>query len=1188
MGIGTLNVAGLANQASLSIPTTIADFGSSQLRNLTGVTAANASTLAGQAFNVAVTDTAANLSANMDSLQTLLTGGQLSSVAVSDGGAININAAQAANDAGVLSALSGAYSVNVSDTQTNILANQTAIGKLLNLNTETATNASSTGTTTVEEFFNPTAQYSRIDTSFDLSGNLIYSLDYTNNAWTFAIGPAYGSVPTGDQNDSNVSNTFIVNNNLAAGMTITGGKGHNTYIIGYNLPLNTTIQGGAGPNLLQVTNSDISQATIKGNQTLEIVSGNVNMTVDQINQLSNFGTVPIICDTPTATISVTDTALNIQNGLQILQSLASHSRLSSVSITDGGFININASQAANYASALNAISNPYSVNKSDTKDNNASITYSSAIGSLKNLNTETSTFSSGAENFTTEQFFNPNAQYSRIDTGVDGPSGNLVYTLDYGTNTWTFTIGPVFDGFISPGDSVSTVSNIFNVSNNLASGTTIKGGSGAAANLLKVTNSDISLAQITGIQTLEVNGYATLTALQLTGSGGFTGLIGDASSNTLKAFGNGTYSLANITSGIFNLDASNTTGTVTLIGGNQAGETLTAGTGVDTITTGNGASTTVNAIAGDTVNVGGNGQTGTADVVNMSGTSAVTSAVNVFGGSNVQIVGSNDGVWVNNHGTNINVTVSGSNDQVGLGAGSTLTFTSGSSNSAFLSSDTVNVNNTGAALTLWGNYDTINANSDTIYLGNGSASDTIIGSNDSIWAYSGGQNISVTIDGSNDQVGLNAGSSVTDGSVSTNNTVYLSNDNIIVKDANSSLTLWGSGDSIDASVGNVTINLANGGVYDTLTGSNDSVWAYSGGQNESIIVDGSNDKFGLNANSSVTINSGSTNTVYMSNDGVKINAANSVLAVWGSSNTITANSDTINLDGSSTQSNIINGNSNSINVAVTGETLYLGNGSTGDTITGNSENIYAYNGGMNISATVQGSNDQIGLNAGSSVTMTDGNNNTADLNKSGETATMNGIGEWVNANGDIVNFDPSSTGTVSGSGNTVNAAAGDTVTIASGSNSNLLEADASGNDSFANKGGAQNYQFGATFGQDTIDNLGGRTGGSAQGEVDFLSGVTKSNLWFQQSGSDLLVELLGTSDQIDIAGWFVGGNAGAEVTAFKTTADTNQLLNSQVQSLVTAMAAYSSNHSSFNVATATTIPTDNSNLNNHLSTAWAH
>ena len=123
-----------------------------------------------------------------------------------------------------------------------------------------------------------------------------------------------------------------------------------------------------------------------------------------------------------------------------------------------------------------------------------------------------------------------------------------------------------------------------------------------------------------------------------------------------------------------------------------------------------------------------------------------------------------------------------------------------------------------------------------------------------------------------------------------------------------------------------------------------------------------------------------------------------------------------------------------------------------------------------------------------------------------------------------------------------------------GNNSTIFVNDGTGD--IINGGGSDHYNFASTFGQDTINN---GTGSTANGSIAFDTGVTDEKLWFKKSGNDLLIDLLGTTDQIKVAGWYTG--AGKQVQAIDAGGLT---LDTQIAQLVTAMATYQTAHSSFN------------------------
>ena len=86
-----------------------------------GAAAATSAIANAQDNYVAVSDTGANISAQLDSLETLAKNGNLSAIAVTSG-SIGASVAQLSNDADAFSAISGSYSLAVSDTGAHVAA----------------------------------------------------------------------------------------------------------------------------------------------------------------------------------------------------------------------------------------------------------------------------------------------------------------------------------------------------------------------------------------------------------------------------------------------------------------------------------------------------------------------------------------------------------------------------------------------------------------------------------------------------------------------------------------------------------------------------------------------------------------------------------------------------------------------------------------------------------------------------------------------------------------------------------------------------------------------------------------------------------------------------------------------------------------------------------------------------------
>ena len=110
-----------------------------------------------------------------------------------------------------------------------------------------------------------------------------------------------------------------------------------------------------------------------------------------------------------------------------------------------------------------------------------------------------------------------------------------------------------------------------------------------------------------------------------------------------------------------------------------------------------------------------------------------------------------------------------------------------------------------------------------------------------------------------------------------------------------------------------------------------------------------------------------------------------------------------------------------------------------------------------------------------------------------------------------------------------------------------------GTDTLTGGAGNDTYVLGRGYGADTaIEN--DATAGNTD-MAQFLSGIATDQLWFKQvSGTNNLeVSIIGTSDKLTVKDWYVG--AANHIEQFKTS-DGKTLLDSKVQNLVNAMAAF--------------------------------
>jgi Ca2+-binding RTX toxin-like protein len=267
--------------------------------------------------------------------------------------------------------------------------------------------------------------------------------------------------------------------------------------------------------------------------------------------------------------------------------------------------------------------------------------------------------------------------------------------------------------------------------------------------------------------------------------------------------------------------------------------------------------------------------------------------------------------------------------------------------------------------------------------------------------------------------------------------------------------------------------------------------------------------------------------------------------------------------------------SNVENLTLTGVSAIDGTGNTLDNvITGNSAaNTLTGGAGNDTLVGGAGADTMIG-GAGDDIYVVDNSGDVVtEATDEGGDLVQSSISHTLLAN--VENLTLAGSGSINGTGNSLD-------NILTGNSGNNILHGAGGNDTLIGGGGYDSYQFGTTMGQSLVNNLASDGNSSASGEIDFLSGVSYDQLWFMQTGNDLQVDLLGTTNHVTISGWY-GGSDRAQVQSFNTADGLK--LDSQIAQLVAAMATYSTNNPGFDPTQATQMPTD-SGLQSTLSTAW--
>ena len=146
-----------------------------------------------------------------------------------------------------------------------------------------------------------------------------------------------------------------------------------------------------------------------------------------------------------------------------------------------------------------------------------------------------------------------------------------------------------------------------------------------------------------------------------------------------------------------------------------------------------------------------------------------------------------------------------------------------------------------------------------------------------------------------------------------------------------------------------------------------------------------------------------------------------------------------------------------------------------------------------------------------------------------------------------------SAGNINGTGNALdNVITGTTGnnTLAGNAGNDTLDGKA-GSDILIGGTGSDTYLFGAGYGSDTI-----RENDATSGNADvaqFLSGIGADQIWLRHVGNNLEASIIGTTDKLTLENWYLGSSYHVE--QFQT-ADHKVLLDSQVENLVHAMAAF--------------------------------
>lgn len=322
-------------------------------------------------------------------------------------------------------------------------------------------------------------------------------------------------------------------------------------------------------------------------------------------------------------------------------------------------------------------------------------------------------------------------------------------------------------------------------------------------------------------------------------------------------------------------------------------------------------------------------------------------------------------------------------------------------------------------------------------------------------------------------------------------------------------TLQGSGlpETLSGLGGNDTINGGLGN--DTLDGGSGADVLSGGVGNDTYIVDSTSDQVIENfGQGNDTVSSGLT---------------------W----TLGANLENLTLTGSSN----ISGTGNAL------DNTLIGN-SGRNTLTGGAGNDWL-DGGTNRDTLVGGTGDDTYVVDQTGDSITENSNEGID--------TVRSPIAW-SLGSNLENLVLTGTANINGTGNTLaNILTGNSGnnTLTGNAGNDTLDGQA-GSDTLIGGTGNDRYLLGRGHGAELVQENDTTSGNTDIGR--FLENIAPDQIWFQQSGSNLVASIIGTPDQFTVQNWYSGSQYRVE--QFRTS-DGQTLMEAQVQNLVNAMAAFS-------------------------------
>ena len=615
--------------------------------------------------------------------------------------------------------------------------------------------------------------------------------------------------------------------------------------------------------------------------------------------------------------------------------------------------------------------------------------------------------------------------------------------------------------------------------------------------------------------------------------------------------------------------------------GNAGNNTLNGGTGADSMS--GGAGNDIYTVDNTADVVIENANEGT-DLVNAS--ASFTLSVNV---ENLTLMGTAAISGTGNSGNNVltgnsaaNMLNGGAGDDTLDGKAGVDTLTGGAGNDSYVVDNTADVitelanegtDSVSASVTytLSVNVENLTLTGTSAINGNGNSLDNLLTGNSGVNVLTGGAG--------NDTYVVGTGDSVIEAVGGGTDTVKSSVTWALVAEVEN-LTLTGT--SAISGTGNAMNNVLVGNTgNNTLNGAAGSDAMAGGAGNDTYVVDNIADTVTENANEGTDLVQASISYALSAN--VENLTLTGTAAINGTgnavNNTINGNSGSNVLDGGVGADTLVGGAGNDTYYVdnasdVTTEASSAGTdmviASVNWTLAANVENLTlagtsAINGtGNTLANTINGNSADNVLDggAGTDTLIGGAGNDTYILNVATDIVTENAnegtdtvkIGVTYTLGANVENLTLTGTSAVNGTGNALsNVLTGNSAvnTLTGGAGNDTLDG-AAGTDILVGGTGNDTYWLGRGYGADSATENDATAGNTDVARFDVT--VSNDQLWFVKNGNNLEVSIIGTSDKLTLNNWYLGNQYHVE--QFKTS-NGKTLLDSQVQNLVGAMAAFS-------------------------------